>query len=246
MKAFLERNKTYFETLGALGTLVFAAAAVFIAYYSYENQKDISQVQANIAARQADIAEITNRPFIRVERDIYDYANTSAVALNFLNDGGALRNLDIDVYEFLHISGNYNNSGETGYADIDLPIYGYYLVTSPTTEDSSNTLARLDPYDHGTYINSLDRELFLQREQSGYTLHLYVKSVVRLEYDTLFNEGEPEYWSVTESGYAYQLDPESGESLIESRIEYPYTYFNDLEAQTIIDYWTSVTSNKSG
>lgn len=205
MKEFLDKNKIFFETLGALGTSLIAVIISIVAIVISIQSRDITKQQVEISKR-------LNRPLItaNMEPTFDDSLNVIGSSVKIINQGELIREPTIKVFEYLDLDCGLVGKGVWKQT---VPIDDYYIYTY-LTGYPTGVIARLIPEENFHKMGRLYKECLKisnQKEGSAYPIF---KSLVILQYETSYGESITDYFLATPHGNCSKVNEVTAQKLI--------------------------------
>ncbi len=115
IRAWLERNKVFFEIFSSS---LLGVAAIYVAYVSYL-----------VSESQLRISKIGTQPHFYIETTLYQDSKSLSyddVEMRLFNEGAAVNNINVDVKSFIKV-----NLFQEGVNPIYVPVTGYYFAQFP-------------------------------------------------------------------------------------------------------------------
>jgi hypothetical protein len=204
MRAFLERNRIYFETLGQFGPGLVATIIAFWALAIAVDTRDVT-------LRQAEAGEKSARPLITGSMlpRFDDSLRIVGSEVHFVNYGGIARDLEMEVYEFVS-----TECGKTGRGvwQEHIPIRGYYQVAF-LTGSPSDTIARLVPLENFQKMGRLYFSAISTKGLDGYAAPAFL-SVVRFSYETPTGQKVVEFFNASPHSGVARMPHDNAATLI--------------------------------
>lgn len=211
LRAFLKRNKIFFET-GAATLLSAMAVILSIAQY------DLAKIQTETARQQA------LPHFVIATRQVMDAEDRMYVEdrIYVNNLGGIARDLESNTAVFFDVDIAIQDIGH--HRKLQLPVSGYYGITRPTDNGIGQVL-EISGYLNNKKFVQLERDSRkLTAERKGLYCVIQIRRYLKLDYLDVFNKEHVDYFSIPRYG-GRPMEPREGKKIFDKY----NASFKDLE-----------------
>ncbi|PFD01868.1 hypothetical protein CN995_10115 [Bacillus cereus] len=238
LKRFL-RDKDIRDSFIALMSVVIAGVSLYVAWQAKE-----------IANRQIETAKIEKSPLIYIDMtyDKDDKGNFIGTNLVVSNEGGGLRELDVDFVTVLELKISDFSKDEVE-STLEIPINNYYDIGGK----SNASQKRLATYDNlflkegnnakiirvirefSEKVDSLNEE---KEKETGKAFLIggpELKTYVKVWYKDIYNENHTQYYSVDNFGSTQIKDTKGKEEFKNNGLSNKVIDIKDLDADKLLE-----------
>lgn len=208
VRAWLKRNKVFFETITALALSVMAIIVAVGQYYTTSRQTSFMALQTQIAEAHAlPQFEIAVKQKLNVETAKFDD--------NYLivdNHGGPVHGFDVEPAYFLKVS-IVDQRFASGKAQI--PVSGYFLSQAVSSSGTGLLTTIIGNHNNARFVD-LNHQLSAAATARGWSVGLLEERVfLALTYLDLLDRRHEEYYEVPTVGGGWRLPDATGRRIFE-------------------------------